>query len=154
MNDLKRFRELLAYDSATGEIRWRVGRRGPGAKAGKLAGTITRYGYRAIMVDRKMYRSGRLAWLLFHGYWPRRVIDHINHIRTDDRIANLRDVASRSNNRNLSATRELPCGISREGGKYRARVKVNGKQYWSRIMPNITFALLWLAALRAQHDPA
>lgn len=43
------------------------------------------------------YFAHRVAWAFFYGVWPEDEIDHINHIRDDNRIANLRDV-SRSEN--------------------------------------------------------
>jgi hypothetical protein len=37
------------------------------------------------------------AWLYVHGEWPKHTIDHINGIRSDNRIENLRDVPTRTN---------------------------------------------------------
>ena len=39
----------------------------------------------------KTHTAHRLAWFWTHGYWPTE-IDHINRDRTDNRLANLRDV--------------------------------------------------------------
>ena len=44
-----------------------------------------------------------LAFALATGTWPNGVIDHINHIRNDNRMANLRDVSPLENRRNRSA---------------------------------------------------
>ncbi len=38
---------------------------------------------------------------MVHDEWPRDQIDHINGVRTDNRIGNLRSVTSRENSRNL-----------------------------------------------------
>jgi len=48
------------------------------------------------------YRGHRIAWFLYYGEWPKQYIDHINHIRDDNRISNLQDVAETQNNRNVS----------------------------------------------------
>jgi len=45
-------------------------------------------------------KSHRVAWALHHGSWPIYDIDHINHDRTDNRIANLRHVHRSENNKN------------------------------------------------------
>lgn len=69
----------------------------PQAKAGAIAGCLTGNGYLTIMVDRKAYLAHRLVWLWHHGSFPITEIDHINRIKTDNRIENLR-VATRSQN--------------------------------------------------------
>lgn len=42
----------------------------------------------------------RMAWFYVHGEWPKGQIDHINHDRKDNRIANLRVVDNTENHRN------------------------------------------------------
>lgn len=42
----------------------------------------------------------RVAWVLYYGKWPTHQIDHINGIRNDNRISNLRDVTQSENMRN------------------------------------------------------
>jgi hypothetical protein len=98
----ERLRELLDYDPATGVFTWRlVNRRAFRAKAGDRAGTRPDgAGYLPIGVDGKVYRAHRLAWLHVHGTWPFGVIDHINGIRHDNRIENLRDVPVKINAQN------------------------------------------------------
>ena len=46
------------------------------------------------------FASHRAVWFLTHGKWPRFEIDHINRIRADNRIANLRDVPRAVNRSN------------------------------------------------------
>ncbi len=152
MKELDRFRELLRYEPETGKFYWLMNR-GRNAKSGDEAGSMNNKGYRQIKVDGRAYSAPRLAWLFVCKEWPKKEIDHINHNRDDNWIANLRDVPHRTNTRNLSKVRDLPCGIRRMRRGYVARVQVNGKPHRSRTMPNVTMALLWLAALRAKHDP-
>lgn len=45
-----------------------------------------------IFIDKKAYLAHRLAWLYVHGTFPANDIDHINGVRHDNRIENLRDV--------------------------------------------------------------
>lgn len=54
-------------------------------------------GYRAISYRGRQWYEHRLAWLLSNGVEPSGQVDHINGIRTDNRLANLR-VATPSQN--------------------------------------------------------
>lgn len=130
-NDWKRVHELLDYDPESGVFTWRVS--AGTASAGSIAGSINGTGYRQIWVENKSYKAHRLAWLYVHGAWPSRELDHINQIRDDNRIANLRE-ATRSENclnkplqsNNSSGFR----GVSwyPPSGMWVARIKRNGKQ--------------------------
>lgn len=48
-------------------------------------------GYNRIIVLKKEYKAHRLAWLYVYGEFPKLNIDHINRIRNDNRIENLRE---------------------------------------------------------------
>jgi hypothetical protein len=98
-----RLRELFHYDQDTGLFTRRAIRRA-NFNAG-AAGTVERNGYVRIEIDGKPYRAHRLAWLYVHGVWPTNTIDHINAVRADNRIGNLRDVVHRVNNENARSPR-------------------------------------------------
>jgi hypothetical protein len=72
-------------------------------KAGDVAGTLHPTGYIHIRVDGKNYQEHRLAWLYVHGKFPDNCIDHINGIKDDNRISNLRDVTTQENTSALLA---------------------------------------------------
>lgn len=55
------------------------------------SGSLDRDGYLIIKVKGKQYKAHRIVWLLHHGDFPNGEIDHINRIRTDNRIENLRE---------------------------------------------------------------
>ena len=65
-------------------------------KIGDEAGTLTTTGYRRIVINYKQYFGHQLVFMMFHGCIPRE-IDHINRVRHDNRIENLRPI-SRSDN--------------------------------------------------------
>ena len=116
--------ELLDYDPETGHFRWRV-TKGSKRMAGEVAGCLYGKGYWSIGIDRRLYYAHRLAWLYVHGEWPKRVIDHINRDKLDNRIVNLRDVTISENGLNQKSVRGFYFDKSR--GKYMAYIQVNGK---------------------------
>lgn len=60
-------------------------------------GNLMPCGYLRIKVNGKLYLAHRLAWLYVYGSFPKGQIDHINGIRLDNRICNLRDVTKKEN---------------------------------------------------------
>ena len=72
---------------------WRAARRK--IKVGAIAGTLYPNCYRYVTINRKRYCEHRLAWLYVYGKWPEDMVDHINGIKDDNRIENLRE-ATRS----------------------------------------------------------
>ena len=95
-----RVKELFDYNPETGEcIRKAMPNRASAAKRliGKPAGYMSNQGYYNVKVDGRCYRLHRLIWLWVYGYLPEGDLDHINRIRSDNRISNLRE-SSRSCN--------------------------------------------------------
>jgi len=89
----EKLKELLAYDSETGLFKWcvRVGKR---IHVGSIAGHLDEIsGYIRITVQGKIYQAHRLAWLYVHGYFPETDVGHINKVRHDNRIENLREAS-------------------------------------------------------------
>lgn len=126
-----RLRELLDYDPANGQLRWRVNRKR--AQAGAIAGTARQDGYRYIGIDGSHYSAHRLAWLHIHGSWPRNQIDHMDGDRANNRLANLRDVERDINAQNQRSARSrsssgvLGCHQPSGSAKWAAQIKVAGK---------------------------
>lgn len=102
MTDLsaEHLRNLLSYDPVTGIFQWKKLHKRKSARG--CAGAKDLYGYVVIRIEGKLYKAHRLAWLHYYGAWPSQNIDHINRIRDDNRIANLRDVAQTLNMRNAT----------------------------------------------------
>lgn len=106
-----RLLSVLEYDQYTGVFTWKQ-TLGPRAIKGRPAGNDDGQGYLRIRVDGIVYRAHRLAWLAIHGGFPPEHIDHINHIRSDNRICNLRAVTHAENQRNASKSRLNASGHS------------------------------------------
>lgn len=130
----ERLRDLLNYDPETGNLSWRTSR--VGAKQGSIAGSRNkRNGYLYVVVMYSRYMAHRLAWLHHHGEWPAADIDHINGVRHDNRIINLRAVTRSVNQQNLRAARSHSgsglLGVvidKRRPHLFMARIVVDGKQ--------------------------
>jgi hypothetical protein len=83
-----RLRELFDYED--GILIWKKELLLSRRKKGRVAGCVSNYGYVVIRVDLKLHPRARLVYIWHKGEIPEgKVIDHINHVRTDDRIENL-----------------------------------------------------------------
>lgn len=89
---------ILDYDPETGVFKWKMHK--CSNRIGLEAGTNTR-GYVQICIGKRGYLAHRLAWLYVYGYWPVGDVDHINTVRHDNRLVNLRVVTKQENNRNV-----------------------------------------------------
>jgi hypothetical protein len=132
---VEKLKEKFDYIPETGELVRKN-------KKGKV-GWIDSSGHLAIEMHNKFYYAHRLIFFIHHGYFPSQ-IDHINRIKTDNRIENLRDCSPSANSLNRGKI-QVVChsifkGVSWEKGKtnaskhWRAYVTVNGETktygYW------------------------
>lgn len=123
-------KSLVKYNSKTGTFMWRVdhGR----YIAGEAIDTINGAGYVQGCIDGKAYLMHRLAFLYKTGIMPKRLVDHKNGIRHDNRWTNLRECTYRQNRLNSSISSNNTSGVkgvsyeSRKG-KWLARGKQNNR---------------------------
>jgi len=125
----KELKELLKYNSNTGVFAWIGYRRG--INVGSAAGNKCR-GYINIYVKGRKYPSHRLAWLYMKGVWPKHQIDHINHIRDDNRWINLREATNQENGKNKSLQKNNTSGVigvrwHKQASKWHSQICVKGK---------------------------
>lgn len=107
-----RAHELLEYKD--GCLYWKV-YRAHKAKAGMRAGSLSKSSiYRGVYIDDWRYSEHRIIFLMHHGYLPE-MIDHINCIKTDNRIENLRASDRYTNQQNTYAM-STGCGL--KGARY------------------------------------
>ena len=123
-------KECLYYDVETGVFTRKKAQRQ--RFVGKKAGSLRSDGYEAIKVLGHSFLSHRLAWFYVYGVWPENEIDHINHIRTDNRISNLRCVNKKQNAENRKLNKNTKTGFrgigfSHTKGKFIARIRHNRK---------------------------
>lgn len=93
--------------------------RGSRAGVGKESGVYQK-GYLRSQVKKKQYFNHRLIFLMHYGYMPE-MIDHINGIRDDNRIENLRPVNYAQNRWNASKPSHNKSGV--KGIRWREKQK-------------------------------
>jgi hypothetical protein len=131
--DQKKLKELFDYRQ-DGTLTWRV-RMANCLQIGDIAGRRhVKAGYHEIKIDGKLYRRSRLVYCWHHGYFPENDVDHINRLRHDDRVENLREVARQCNNRNCKIRRDNSSGIKgvsweKTQKKWKAHIAVDKKTY-------------------------
>lgn len=122
---------ILDYNPKSGEFIWRI-RRGK-ARRGSVAGKPHPHGYVVIGIGGYHYLAHRLAWFYTNGVWPSE-LDHINRIKNDNRISNLRIATRSQNNINAPVRSRSTSGfkgakLDRRDGKYDACITFNGKSH-------------------------
>lgn len=120
--------DIFHYEN--GKLYWKIstGR----VKAGDAAGSYdTVNGYNYVQYKGKHIKAATIIWEMHNGKLPAGfIVDHENHIRHDDLLSNLKAVSSSGNSKNRSRASNNTSGatgISYEAGKWRARIRVNGK---------------------------
>ena len=118
--EVRRLRELVDVNYSTGDIFWKArsdadfegSKNSAGSRkrfntifAGKPALNHKSKGYFKGRIENVELKAHRVVWAHFHGVWPSGLIDHINRVRHDNRIHNLRDATHSQNtlNRHLSS---------------------------------------------------
>jgi hypothetical protein len=127
-------KEYLHYDSETGIFTWiKRPYHANRIKIGEHAGSNHIMGYRATRLFNTRYLLHRLAWLYEYGKFPDDDIDHINGIKNDNRICNLRESTDYGNMQNMiRPTKRNKLGLlgvsyDKTKKKYVAQIHHNGK---------------------------
>ena len=122
-------KKWFKYEPTTGKWLYRVTTRY--GEAGSIATSVHNGGYSTIRVGKTDYLVHRMCFLYMLGYLPDQV-DHINHIRDDNRWDNLREVNNKINHQNESLSSNSTTGIlgvaiHKPTNKYRAYIMVDKK---------------------------
>jgi hypothetical protein len=80
-------------------------------KRGDEAGSINNRGYIKVRLKYEIYAAHHLAWYLHNHKWPNLVMDHINGVKHDNRIVNLRLVTNEQNARNRATPSTNSSGV-------------------------------------------
>ena len=98
---------------------------------GNRAGKHTPKGYIVVTLLGRNYLEHRLIWLYHCGEWPEDQLDHINGVRDDNRIENLRQVTNQQNqfnkkSANGSSSQYKGVYWNKNSGKWHSRCQTRG----------------------------
>jgi hypothetical protein len=128
--NLEELKKYLSYSPETGLFTW-MAKSSDKTKLGSTAGCKRPDGYIKIKILGEQVLAHRLAWFYVHGEWPEEEIDHINRVRDDNRLSNLRSVKKRQQQQNQSVSSRNTSGYTgvskTDSGKYRANITKDGK---------------------------
>lgn len=152
---IERVKAALDYDSTTGVLTWKHSPQGRVAN-GSVAGNVRPDGYLQVRFERRMYLAHRLAWAIHTGALPVLDIDHINRVKDDNRIANLRATNHQQNMCNKSAYRNNTSGHVgvywlAERSCWVAKIRVNKKLIHLGYFKDLTAATAARAEAKHEH---
>ena len=157
----------ISYNPETGSLTW-LSRSGDdhGTKvfnaryAGKECGRIGNHGYIRITIKvngaNHYVSAHRAAWFCMYGRCPDGEIDHINGVKTDNRISNLRDVTGSTNQRNRRMCATNTSGVTgvhwcKRKSKWRAEVWTKRKQNYLGMFDSIDDAAAAVLSFREKN---
>ena len=126
-------KHMLTYNEKTGVFTRNISR--GGKSKGSVAGTPCKHtGYIQIGIAYRHYYAHQLAWLYMTGEWPILEVDHINTVRSDNSINNLRLVSRSQNAMNSNKHRDNTSGYKGVHWldickKWRSEICLNGRRY-------------------------
>lgn len=126
-NELK---QLVHYEPSTGVFTWL--QKKPQGRYKENLGWLDSKGYIEICIAQKRLKAHRWAWFYVYGELPGQ-IDHINEIKTDNRLCNLRVVTTKQNHENRGAQKNNTSGfkgVTRFQNKWRAQIMHNRKNFY------------------------
>lgn len=142
----------LSYDPSTGYLKNKVCR--GKTHIGQVIGSRNTLGYIAHTINNTRMLTHRIIWVMLYGSIPRgMVVDHINGIRSDNRIGNLRLVSHQMNMRNSKRHKHNTSGMMgvrwiAETKKWEASIKHGSEKIYLGRFPTFEEA----AACRKQAE--
>lgn len=154
-------RKRLRYEPETGKLFWLdcedMPQRWRTRWAGKEAFTADNgKGYLNGNINGKIFLAHRAIWALHNGECPAGHIDHINGVKSDNRISNLRVVTRQENMRNRSMQKNNTSGVNgvywnKLNKKWLASIRVDGRQKHIGLFTTIEAAAVARAEASRQH---
>lgn len=142
----EQLRKLLRYDPDSGLLFWRFrdssffrsdasAAAWNGKHANKIAFTAEMIGYKVGTIFGRRHLAHRVAWAIYHGEWPADQIDHINGVRSDNRLINMRQSTQQENCCNMPRQSNNTSGYKgvrryRDGVRWQAVINHLGKPLW------------------------
>lgn len=131
---IEEFYKYVSYDAETGDFT-RINIYNDDVRRidniGKIIGNPSSNGYLEITVGHSKFSAHKLAWYFIYGEVPSENIDHIDGNKQNNKISNLRLRSPLENMRNRGINKNNSTGYNgvylSSNGKYRARIKIEGK---------------------------
>ena len=142
------------FDYKDGGLYWKTPRNK--IRVGDRAGHTNKRGYRKIKINSNCYQEHHVIWLWHHGTWPKDQIDHINRIRDDNRIENLRECSNAENHQNRKLSPKNTSGQtgvywSKVANKWHSRITLNNKRIHLGFYDNLEDAAAAYLVAKKQH---
>ena len=140
----KRFNEAFEYRD--GKLYWKINTNKSKKLIGKEAGCKTTGAYGSVNLDSKAYSIHKVIYCMHKGIMPT-IVDHINLIRDDHRIENLRAADHHTNNYNKGVQKNNKLGMkniswNKQNKKWWVQVIANGKKVVSLMFDDLELAQL------------
>jgi hypothetical protein len=140
----KRFNEAFEYKE--GALYWKINTNKSKKLTGKRAGCYSSGAYGVVNLDGKNYSIHKVVYCMHTGEMPV-VVDHINRIKTDHRIENLRAADHHTNNYNKETQKNNKLGVknvcwNEQNKKYWVQVRAKGKTVVSKMFDSLELAEL------------
>jgi len=123
------------FTVSDGELFWKE-RSGPDSKrfntryAGKVAGTVNKFGYRVVTLRyRTQLMVHRILFAFYYGYYPE-TVDHVDRNKLNNTKENLRAANWSNQQANKGNWGKYKRGVTFQGGRkkpYYAAIRVDGK---------------------------
>lgn len=158
MSDLtqKYIVECVNYDELSGKLVWKsrpvthfksasICKWWNSRYSGKTIGYKRKDGYMEFAIGGKLYLLHRVIWLYKTGRLPVQV-DHIDHVRSNNRWENLREVTAQENRCNMSRPKDNHSGTigiswSKISGKWHSYITIFGKRKHLGLFDDINDAI-------------
>jgi len=132
--DQATLKKHMHYDEITGIFTW-IKSTSNKIRPGVVAGSQRKDGYIEIRLNGELMLAHRMVWLYLNGEMPSLKTDHINGIRNDNRLCNLRLATDTENATNVKTHCDNRSGLKgvsydKRFGKYIARIFHKGKAHW------------------------
>lgn len=142
------------FEYKDGHLFWKIK---PAKKIniGQKAGCICPDGYVCINFNKKRYQAHRLIYIYHHNFIENE-IDHINTIRNDNRIENLRTATRSQNAYNQTVPKNSTTGIkgiswNKREKKWQVSLKINGHKKSFGYYNDIDYAVFINNAMRHKY---
>lgn len=144
--DIDLLKEWISYNPNTGIFHWK---KQPcrNVRSGDQCRATDKDGYIKIGFRKNYYRAHRIAFAIHYGKWPEGQIDHINRIKSDNRISNLRQASCSENGRNCPKRKSNRSGVvgvfwHKSKNRWHGGITLHGKLY-SKTFAQFEEAVKW-----------